>query len=77
MRKVFSKIDLKKGYHQIPMNPCTDIPKTGIITPFILFEDIHMTLGLRNMGNTDIRDHFQWPRKMGWWSWSRNASLAP
>jgi hypothetical protein len=25
--KVFSKIDLKKGYHQIPMNPW-DIPQT-------------------------------------------------
>jgi hypothetical protein len=35
--KVFSKIDLRKGYWQIPVRP-EDVQKTAVITPFGLFE---------------------------------------
>lgn len=43
---VFSKIDLKKGYHQRG----EDISKTAIGTPFCLFEYKRMLFGLRNAG---------------------------
>ncbi len=49
--KVFSKINLRKGYYQIPMHPA-DIRKTAICTPFGLFEFRHMPFGLRKAGNT-------------------------
>lgn len=48
---VFSKIDLLKGYFQIPMSPA-DVPKTAIITPFGSFVFYYMPFGLRNANAT-------------------------
>ena len=42
--KVFTKLDLTKGYYQVPMST-GDIPKTAVITPFSLFEWLRMPFG--------------------------------
>lgn len=49
--RVFSKIDLLKGYFQVPVYP-DDVPKTAIVTPFGSYVFYFSTFGLRNAGCT-------------------------
>lgn len=48
---IFSKVDVVRGYNQIPM-VSEDVHKTTVITPFGLFEWIKMAFGLKNAAQT-------------------------
>ena len=50
-KKYFSKIDLLKGYHQIPVDKA-DICKTAVITPFGLYEFPRTPFGLKTAGQS-------------------------
>ena len=52
--RVFSKLDLLKGYFKVPVNP-DDVPKTAITTPFGTYVFHYSTFDLRNSGATFLR----------------------
>lgn len=46
-KKIFSKVDLAKGYYQIPVHP-DDVDKTATATPFGTWVFLRMPFGLKN-----------------------------
>ena len=49
--RYFSALDLRDGYHQLPM-ALPDIPKTALSCRYGIFEYLVMPMGLNNAPNT-------------------------
>lgn len=50
-KAILYKIDLLQAFHPIPVAE-DNVPKTGVPTPFGLFEYLFMNFGLRNAAQT-------------------------
>ena len=61
-KTIFSKIDLTKGYHQIPIAEA-DKYKMAVITPWGLFEFNRLPMGLANFAQA-----FLWTRLPKTWT---------
>ncbi|GFT48557.1 retrovirus-related Pol polyprotein from transposon 297 [Trichonephila clavipes] len=53
-KRIFSKIDIFKAFHQIPIAEC-DIPKTAVTTSWGLYEYTQLCFGLVNAPQTFMR----------------------
>ncbi|GFV34052.1 retrovirus-related Pol polyprotein from transposon opus [Trichonephila clavipes] len=74
-KRIFSKIDIFKAFHQIPIAEC-DIPKTAVTTPWGLYEYTHLYFGLVNAPQIFMRFMHEVRRTQSLLNWSSEATTA-